>query len=72
MITDGFFSYQCIRFIFSMIEATNFLEPGGGARKSVWTPSSNIVEIKMGIKNLLSKLKSGFKEKRYDGFKKGA
>ena len=39
---------------------------GGGARKSVRTPSSNIVEFKMGIKNLFSKLKSDFKEKRYD------
>ena len=47
-------------------------EGGGGARKSVRTPSSNIVEFKMGIKNLLSKLKSDFKEKRYDGLKKGA
>ena len=37
---------------------------GGGARKSVRTPSSNIVEF--------SKLKSDFKEKRYDGLKKGA
>ena len=45
---------------------------GGGARKSVRTPSSNIVEFKMGIKNLFSKLKSDFKEKRYDGLKKGA
>ena len=43
-----------------------------GARKSVRTPSSNIVEFKMGIKNLFSKLKSDFKEKRYDGLKKGA
>ena len=44
----------------------------GGARKSVRTPSSNIVEFKMKIKNLFSKLKSDFKEKRYDGLKKGA
>ena len=29
MKTDGFFSYQCIRFIFSMIEVRNFsmIEP---------------------------------------------
>ena len=44
----------------------------GGARKSVRTPSPNIVEFKMKIKNLFSKLKSDFKEKRYDGLKKGA
>ena len=44
----------------------------GGARKSVRTPSSNIVEFKMKIKNLFSKVKSDFKEKRYDGLKKGA
>ena len=53
----------------------NTLKPrarGGGARKSVRTPSSNIVEFKMKIKNLFSKLKSDFKEKRYDGLKKGA
>ena len=43
---------------------------GGGARKSVRTPSSNIVEFLMGIKNLFSKLKWDFKEK-YDGLKKG-
>ena len=46
--------------------------PRGGARKSVRTPSSNIVELEMKIKNLFSKLKSDFKEKRYDGLKKGA
>ena len=44
---------------------------GGGAIKSVRTPSSSIVEFKMGIKNLFSKLKSDFKEKRYDGLKRG-
>ena len=45
---------------------------GGGGQESVRTPSSNIVEFKMGIKNLFSKLKSNLKEKRYDGLKKGA
>ena len=50
----------------------SILDPEGGARKSVRTPSSNIVEFKMKIKNLFSKLKSDFKEKRYDGLKKGA
>ena len=54
---------------------------GGGGGKKICTdppppppppPSSNIVEFKMGIKNLFSKLKSDFKEKRYDGLKKGA
>ena len=52
-----------------VIENTS-LSRGGGARKSVRTPSSNIVEFKMGIKNLFSKLKSDFKG--YDGLKKGA
>ena len=28
---------------------------GGGARKTVWTPSSNIVELNERITNLLSK-----------------
>ena len=46
---------------------------GGGGQENLYgPPSSNIVEFKMGIKNLFSKLKSDFKEKRYDGLKKGA
>ena len=37
MITDGFFSYQCTRFIFSMIEATNFLnDPAGTVHVGSW------------------------------------
>ena len=37
---------------------------GGGAKKSVWTPSSNNVELEERITNLLLKEK-----KRYGGFK---
>ena len=59
-------TYAVILLFFFHIDAR------GGARKSVRTPSSNIVEFKMKIKNLFSKLKSDFKEKRYDGLKKGA
>ena len=44
---------------------------GGGARKTVWTPSSNFVELNERITNLLSKYKSDVREKRYKGPKKG-
>ena len=40
---------------------------GGEAKKSVWTPSSNTVELEERITNLL--LKSDLREKRYEGFK---
>ena len=36
---------------------------GGGAKKSVWTPSSNTVELEERITNLLLKYKSDLKEK---------
>ena len=42
---------------------------GGGAKKSVWTPSSNTVELEERITNLLLKQKSDLGEKRYEGFK---
>ena len=45
---------------------------GGGARKTVWTPSSNFVELNERITNLPSKKKSDVREKRYKGSKKGA
>ena len=63
---------QCYDGCSTVSDHKNGVAAEGGARKSVRTPSSNIVEFKMKIKNLFSKLKSDFKEKRYDGLKKGA
>ena len=45
---------------------------GGGKKNQYQTPSSNIVELKERIINLLSKYNSDVKENIYEGSKKGA